>query len=215
MAVEDALVVAEEGENVGESVVVGDEREVVVAMAGEVVNLEVVAGLGRFGQRRGMHRIVGWTPFALQVARVGVHGLSFALGGGIDAGHGGGRRHLFMETGGEGVVEMRALGSGDLEGWRRAARSWRENRASPNAVAWGSRALCGQTAGRGDEAGAEQAVQTRSLGSREQMKRTESWAASRPCGWISGEREERERKPTLAHRSGGVGRRGPHCTCTR
>lgn len=100
MAVEDTLVVAEEGEDVRESVVVSDEREVVVAMAGEVVNLEVVAGLGRFGQRRGMHRIVGWTPFALQVARVGVHGLSFALGGGIDAGHGGGRRHLFMETGG-------------------------------------------------------------------------------------------------------------------
>lgn len=112
MAVEDALVVAEKSEDVGESVVVGDEREVVVAMAGKIVNLEVVAGLGRFGQRRGMHRIVGRTPLALQVARVGVHSLSFALGGGIDAGHGGGRRHLFMETGGggEGVVEMRALG---------------------------------------------------------------------------------------------------------
>lgn len=99
MAVQDALVVAEQRQDGWKGVLVGDERQVVVEVAGEVVDLQVVVCLGSFGQwRRGRVGMAGRrAAFALVVGRggwrmvlrrVGGHADALAHGGDVDVGHG-------------------------------------------------------------------------------------------------------------------------------
>lgn len=52
------MIVAEQTNDVWEGIIVGDEGQVLVAMAGEVIDLEVVVGLGCLGERRGMRSVI-------------------------------------------------------------------------------------------------------------------------------------------------------------
>jgi len=70
VAVQHALVVAEDGEYVGQGVIVGNQRQVLFEVSGEVVDLEVVVGLSGFGDGRGRSQVhlMRRTAFALEVA---------------------------------------------------------------------------------------------------------------------------------------------------
>ena len=67
VAVQDALVVAEQREDVGQGVIVCEQRQVDVAVAGEVVDLQVVARLGGLVGGSGMHVVVRRAALALEV----------------------------------------------------------------------------------------------------------------------------------------------------
>jgi hypothetical protein len=70
VAVEHALVVAKQREYVGQSVIVGDQRQVLVELACEVVDLQVVVRLGGFGEwRRGkVDSVVRRASLSLEIA---------------------------------------------------------------------------------------------------------------------------------------------------
>lgn len=70
MAVQDTLVVAQQGQNVGQGVIVCDQREVVVKMSSKIVDLEMVVGLGGLWQWRGRRvHVMRRAAFALEVGR--------------------------------------------------------------------------------------------------------------------------------------------------
>lgn len=74
MAVENSLVVAKQREDVWQSVVIGDQRQVCVQVSCEVVDLEVVVCLGGLWVWRGcVHVLVRIAPFALEVGRRVLH----------------------------------------------------------------------------------------------------------------------------------------------
>jgi hypothetical protein len=70
MAVEDALVVAEEGEDVGKCIVISNQWQVCVQVSDEVVDLEMVVRLGGFGVWRCcVHILMRGAALALEISR--------------------------------------------------------------------------------------------------------------------------------------------------
>jgi hypothetical protein len=94
VAVQHALVVAEQRQDVGQRVIVRDQGQVVVDLAHEVVDLQVVVRLGGFGQRRRRNvvGVVRGAPLALEVAvehgrmLLGGHG-ALVRGVRVESGH--------------------------------------------------------------------------------------------------------------------------------
>lgn len=122
MAVEHALVVAEQGQDVGQGVVVGDERQVGVQVADEVVDLEVVVRLGGLWVWRGcVHVVVRAAPLALEVGRsrlrmAGMGHVEVGEGVGVVAGH------CCAQRAAEKNMAVTQRSTGGLRGWRQRQR---------------------------------------------------------------------------------------------
>jgi hypothetical protein len=119
MAVQHALVVAEQRQDVGQRVVVCDQGQVVVDLAHEVVDLQVIVRLGVFGQRRrrSVESVVRRAALALQVAVEHRR----MLGGG----HGALVRGVRVEGGHDALAQGDGgSAGGGARGWKAAEHRW-------------------------------------------------------------------------------------------